>query len=83
MNLILPQWLNRIGVSLAPEDAGKAEEVVRGLLAEGTAWSDRLRTFRDEVVFNIGGFGTACGEYILSRLVERAKKARESKEKNA
>jgi len=67
------EWRSRLGISLKPEDAGSALEAVRQLLAEGASQAQRLREFRDRVVFSVGHFGENSGRYILSRLLERSK----------
>ena len=68
------EWRNEIGVSLRPDDAPKALEVVRDLLANGESRAESLRKFRDKVVFSVGHFGENSGRYILSRLLERSRR---------
>ena len=68
------EWRNQIGISLKPEEAVKAMDAVRKLLDEGFSQSERLREFRDRVVFSVGHFGDTTGRYILSRLVERSRR---------
>ena len=62
---------NRVGVSLAPENAGHIGDVVERMLANQPEWSERIEQVRFETVSNIGHGGEAAGEYLLEAVLEK------------
>jgi len=61
---------NRLGVSLAPEDAGKLGDVVAEMIEHQTEWHDKVLAVRDETIFNVGKSSEVAGEYLLKRGLE-------------
>jgi len=62
---------NRVGVSLAPEDAGRIGEVVEEMLANQPGWAEKIEQVRLETVSNIGRGGEAAGEYLLKAMLDK------------
>lgn len=66
-----------VGVSINPKDASSFGDVVGKMLAERTAWTERIEAVRSDFIFNVGRGGEVAGEYLLNRMIElqEAKKA--------
>ena len=62
---------NRVGVTLAPENAGHIGDVVERMLANQPEWSERIEQVRFETVSNIGHGGEAAGEYLLEAMLDK------------
>jgi len=61
---------NRVGVSLAPEDAGKLGSVVAEMIEHQSEWHDKVLAVRDETIYNVGHSAEVAGEYLLTRGLE-------------
>jgi YidC/Oxa1 family membrane protein insertase len=81
MKIINPHWdkiplepLNvklrsEIGIQLGKSEIkDKAEASVRALLADGTAWREKIERIQNEYLYDFGHGGEAGGKYIISRL---------------
>ena len=65
---------SQVGVRVDPKDLTGLEAVLRTLLAEGEARSEKIKAIRDTYISNFGLSGAVGGRYILRRLKERQQK---------
>ncbi len=57
---------NQIGVSFDPAELSGLAATVDSMIANPTAWEERIKKVRSELIFNLGHAGEIAGEYLLS-----------------
>lgn len=62
---------NEIGKSIAMEDAATTAEVVREMIANADSYSDKIETFRNEYVYNLGNSAEVSAKYIIGQLKKK------------
>ncbi len=67
-------WRNLVGVSIRPEEAGRAAEYADRMIDQKDAYREKIEAMREQHVFNIGSSGMVSGQYILSELKNKQEK---------
>ena len=73
---------NRIGVSVAPDDAAGFAGAVRDMVDNPQKWSERIEEVRNGFIFHLGDSARYAGEYLLSAVL-RQQEARQQREGGA
>ncbi len=62
---------NVIGVSVSPTELENIPVVVEGMLSQRALWAERIQTFMDGHLYNVGKAGQVGGAYIIRSLMKR------------
>lgn len=60
---------NKVGRSFDPADLSGLGDAVAEMIAHPNAWSEKVSTVRDEMIFNLGHAAEVAGEYLLERVL--------------
>lgn len=62
---------NVIGVSVPPDDLDRIPDVIENMLSQKGAWAERIQSFMDNHLYNVGKAGQSGGAYIIQSLIKR------------
>ena len=62
---------NVIGVSISPAELENIPAVVEDMLSQKALWAERIQTFMDSHLYNVGKAGQVGGVYIIKSLMKR------------
>lgn len=65
---------NKIGISISPEDCGRADETVKRLLSESDFSPVTMKAVREKYLYNVGNSAAVGGNYLIGRLIEYSKR---------
>ncbi len=65
---------NKIGISISPEDCGRADETVKRLLSESDFSPETMKAVREKYLYNVGNSAAVGGNYLIGRLIEYSKR---------
>lgn len=68
---------NVIGKSFSPDDLNGLSELINNMIDNKAEYSDIIEQARNKYVANFGSSAEASGKYIIQRLIEKQKKAKE------
>lgn len=67
---------NEIGISLSLDELEKLPDAIAEMLANQSAWHDRIAETTRRTVFNIGHSAKVAGEFLLARIIDKQEKAK-------
>ena len=64
-------WRDEVGVSLEPDALERFGETVASMLEQSDSWHDRIATFRNESIYNLGDSAEVAGRFLLDEVLAK------------